>query len=199
MGDTIQFYRFIEEAKSRVSKLILRCDEDFKTLFCDTNVVGKDEKLPEFDKVIHMMALPKVLGIKKSDIKGEKYISVNKNDPMDWILQSTLAPMRATKIGICWQGNPFNPRDHLRSMPLEFAEYFVRSFDPRMGFYSLNKIGKVSDAFLDMKPYMGNWNQTAQLIQLMDIVVTVDTAVAHLAGALNRTTYLIIPDEDLAY
>ena len=199
MGDTIQFYRFLSWVKCRVAKVILRCDGDFSKLFSDVEVVDKAMEIPEFNKVIHMMALPLVLGIKKEDIVSERYISPNLEYPIDADLKNHLGMVKFTKIGICWQGNPFNPRDRIRSMPMnylnDFLDHFLYNFDLRM--FSLDKIGLVvPNSLFNMKPYMGDWNKTAQLIELMDIVVTVDTAVAHLAGALGKKTYLVVPKED---
>jgi hypothetical protein len=198
MGDTIQFWRFVQMAKDRVYFVYVRCDSDFKPLFnkerTGIEVIGKEEPLPHFDAIIHMMALPKVLGIKKSDISGKPYISPNDSEPMDRILRSLLSTTRFSKLGMCWQGNPFNPRDHLRSIPdLLVQKYWIW---PGTKFFSLNKIGEIPAEFCDMKPYMRDWNETAHLLQLMDLVITVDTAVAHLSGALGRPTWLIVPTED---
>jgi hypothetical protein len=194
MGDTIMFYRFIKEAKSRVSRLILRCDEDFKPLFADTQCVGKEEPLPQFDKIIHMMALPGVLGVKKNEISGRPYLSPH--GEIDFCLRG-LDAIHFTRIGYCWRGNPFNPRDHFRSIPFELSKsvWFADGFCWR--FLSLDKIEKPpSEWFYDVRAFMGDWNQTAYLLQSLNLVISVDTAVAHLAGALGVPVWLLVPDED---
>jgi hypothetical protein len=199
MGDTIHFYRFIQEAKRRLYCLVLRCDEDFKTLFTERGipVIGKEEPLSHFTHVIHMMALPHVLGVKKADINGEPYICPNPSCPMtDCALQSVLSASRSSKIGVCWKGNPFNPRDSVRSLSDKVIERFLWGFDPRMHFFSFNKVDPPPEKFIDCRLYMTDWNQTAWLLEQMDLVISVDTAVAHLAGAMGKKVWLLL-DEDV--
>ena len=191
MGDTIHFWRFVLLAKERVFCVIVRCDDDFITLFPSKpgiQVIGNSQPLPHFTHIIHMMALPRVLGIKKQDISGKSYISVS--SPVDF---SFIKDLKFTKIGVCWQGNPFNQRDNIRSIPEEYLKgLFVV---PGMKFFSLNKIGNIPEGFFNMKGYLTSWNTTANLLECMDLVISVDTAVAHLAGAMGIPTWLIVPVE----
>lgn len=193
MGDTIHFFRFVAAASRRVSKVILRCDEDFKPLFQGVEVLGKDEPIPsECQKIIHMMALPHVLGVKQAELSGSPYLTPNTDFPMDRDLVSMLTKFSFSKVGLCSQGNPFNPRDSIRSIP-GFPEGFESSFT----FFGLNKIGQMPRNCLDMRAYMTDWNQTAHLVSLLDLVITIDTAVAHLAGAMGVPTWLILSNEDV--
>ncbi len=187
MGDTIHFWRFISSVKERVSKVILRCDEDFRTLFQGIEIVGKEEPLPKFDKIIHMMALPYVLNIKKSNISGNVYLEPNSHHPVDSDLESMLNNIKWTKIGICSQGNPFNPRDATRSLKESNDDAFP------LPFFNLNKIGVGSSHAIDVKAYMNDWNATAHLIKKMDLIISVDTAIVHLAGSLGIKCFTIIP------
>lgn len=186
MGDTIQFYRFIPEAQKRVKRLILRCDEDFKSLFPSVEVISVNDPPPEFDEIIHMMALPGVLG---SEINGVPYLSPNYEEKFRDSF-NVLDVMKFTKIGICWSGNPFNPRDRVRSIPVEMFKPWT---DAGMKFFSLNKIVAPPEGFFDMRSYMSNWNQTAYLLTYFDLIISVDTAVAHLAGAMGAQTALLLP------
>lgn len=200
MGDTIQFWRFVPLARARVAHVILRCDEDFQTLFedADVEVVGKEEPLPPCDKIIHMMALPAVLGVKKADISGRPYLTPNYEEPRSvdwWAFENSFSFGRYSKIGICWCGNPFNPRDHLRSIPQFVYDTFRDWFPERMAFFSLNKL-ECPESFLDLRGRMKDWNQTARVLQHLDLVISVDTAVAHLAGALGRPVWTLIPTAD---
>lgn len=198
MGDTIQFYRFMPLVRARVGRVILRCDEDFRSLFRDTEVAPSRDPLPEFDQIIHMMALPKVLGVKKADIAGKPYLSPQPCYPPGYVadMASTIKAMRSSKIGLCWRGNPFNPRDRIRSMPESARDRFLQAIDSGIKFFSLNKIGPVPPTCWNMKPYMSDWDETARLLEQMDLVVSVDTAVAHLAGAMGVPTWVIVPTED---
>jgi len=190
MGDTIQFYRFLPEAKQYVSRLILRTDEEFCELFTD-EIITKEDTIPDFNKIIHLMAIPYLL--KKDFVCGKPYLSPNENFPPQPFLKN-LDLMKFSKIGVCWQGNPFNPRDELRSIPTNELFHLFPSSDFR--FFSLNKIGFVPSQFIDMKNYMHNWNETAHLMKKLDLVISVDTAVIHLAGAMGVPAWLLLKENE---
>lgn len=186
MGDTIHFYRFIPEVQKRVKKVILRCDEDFRTLFPSVEIMSPDQELPEFDEIIHMMALPGVLGIKEAS--GKPYISPNYDEKLASSLY-IFDTMSFVKIGICWHGNPFGPRETGRSIPVELFKPWT---DTGARFFSLSKIYPAPEGFFDMRKFMSNWNHTAYLLTYMDLVISVDTAVAHLAGALGVQSAVLV-------
>jgi hypothetical protein len=190
-GDTIHFLRFIEETKNRVKKVILRCNKDFKSLFYNFEIIGKEDELPYFDKIIHMMALPKVLGVKKSEISGKPYIRSNP-DAMPQRATQVISALKFFKVGICWKGNPFNSRDILRSIPKELFSKLnvVDGFK----FFNLTKIEEPPENFIDTRPLMNNWNDTANLIEYLDLIISVDTSVAHLAGAMGKPVWLLTTD-----
>jgi hypothetical protein len=196
MGDTIHFWRFIPAARNRVARLFLRCDEDFFGLFCMNGVelVGKDDQLPEFDKIIHMMALPRALGVKKADIDGKPYLQPNPYNPPQHAM-TLMRHMKFFKIGMCWAGNPFNPRDFLRSIPTDLLS--ILFVIDGMRIFNLTKIdNSFPVGFIDMRGYMRDWNETAHLLTYMDLVISVDTAIAHLAGALGRPVWMLTPNQD---
>lgn len=203
MGDTIHFSRFLEEAKSRLYYLLLRCDEDFKTLFEGSfhrgiHYIGKDEPIPEgVVRIIHMMALPHVLGKRKEDISGQPYLMPNPDKPFDKYLTAAIKTSRSSKIGVCWQGNPFNPRDPLRTLPEAMRQRFTWNFDPAIYFYNLNRIPLHEERYINFNHHFNDWNQTAHFIDMMDLVITVDTAVAHLAGAIGKPVWLLLNNEDV--
>lgn len=186
-GDTIMFSRFLPLAAKRVKRLILRCDLEFHKFFTDVSIVDKEDELPEFDEIIHMMALPKVLGVR--EISGASYLRPNPQYPSGSAL-SVLDYVEFTKIGICWIGNPFSPRDPGRSIPVEMFQSWCAG---GMKFFSLQRLTSCPDGFFGMRPHLQDWNATAHLLSRLDCVVSVDTAVAHLAGALGVPTCLLIP------
>lgn len=178
MGDTICFYRWLPQIKAK--EVILRCDIDFEPLF-PIPVVSKESPLPG-DCVIHMMAVPQILGI--TQVTGEPYLKPQWEDPV-----AGLGTTKFTKIGICWAGNPFNPRDKERSIPVEFFNFWGD-----MKPFSLVKHEPPPSFMLDARGLMSNWNNTAHLINHMDLVISVDTAVAHLAGAMGKPVWMLLPD-----
>lgn len=190
-GDTIHFIRFLEETQKRVKKVILRCNKDFYSLFYNFEIIGKEEKLPEFDKIIHMMALPKVLRINSSSISGKPYITSNP-EAMPQKATQIISALKFFKVGICWRGNPFNDRDSFRSIPKELFSKLnvVDGFK----FFNLTKIEEPPENFIDTRPLMNNWNDTANLIEYLDLIISVDTSVAHLAGAMGKPVWLLATD-----
>lgn len=192
-GDTIHFWRFIEQTKALVSKVILRCNADFRTLFTGVEIVDKEEPLPEFDKIIHMMALPKALGVKKAEISGKPYLEPNHEDRASSAIQC-ISLLRFHKFGVCWAGNPFNPRDVYRSIPTNMLS--VLDVVEGLRFFTLNKLYLPPESYIDSRGLMTDWNQTAHLLNQMTLVITVDTALAHLAGAMGRPVWMLTPDQE---
>lgn len=186
-GDTIHFFRFCSAAQERVDKVILRCDEDFKGLF-PIEIVGKEDPLPVFDKIIHMMALPHALGVSRASISGMQYLSSDSKR----LLPEPLRSSKGVKIGVCWTGNPFNPRDYLRSAPVDL---FLTLVQDGIELYGLNALWPAPEGIIDLREHMTNWNATAAVVSSLDLVVTVDTAVAHLAGALGKSVCLLINED----
>lgn len=194
-GDTIQYYRFVELAKKKVSKVLLRCNSEFKNLFPEVEVISSEEKIPEFDEIIHMMALPKVLSAKKNEINGKPYLKPNSAIVPCKEIQ-TLSLMKLSKFGINWAGNPFNPRDRIRSIPVEL---FQKLETKNIPLFSLNKLYQPPKQYLDCRGIMNDWNETAHLISLMSLVITVETSIACLAGALGVPVWVLIPTEEPEY
>lgn len=189
IGDTIQYFRYCNEAKSRVTELILRCDEDLHTLFepYGYTLLKKDEELPEFDKISHIMALPKALG-KKYIEPTDKYLSVNYDKNPKQGLLDVISLKNFSKIGICWAGNQFSPR----SIHRDLSPYFFENCLPKMPFLSLQKQFEPPKGWLDCRGIMRDFNQTAALLERLELIITVDTAIAHLAGALGVRTWLLL-------
>ena len=103
------------------------------------------------------------------------------------------------RIGLCWSGNPLHKNNHNRSMSLDdFTELISLPFE----FYSLQKDVPQKDLdilnkskIIDLKNSLTNFSDTASLVKKMDFVVSVDSVIAHLAGALDKKTFLLLPDK----
>ncbi|MDE1901230.1 MAG: tetratricopeptide repeat protein [Alphaproteobacteria bacterium] len=150
-------------------------------------VVSETSPLPDCDFYAPVFSLPLLTG----HILPEPMAS-------PWRAHATPAlpaGTRTRKIGIIWAGSRTHERDYERSVPLSLLAPFVRETD--VDFYApftgdaLNDIGDLPIARLDH--LIGDFADTAALIAQMDCVITVDTAVAHLAGAMGVKTYLLLP------
>lgn len=192
-GDFFQFSRFISQLATRnPSRVLLTGPIPNVVEFVADNVsVDGIVPLDDFksDYVIGSMSLPWRLGLDYKDVSGKPYF---KSPAATFPLRGNL------NVGLVWRGNPQYGMDVHRSMA--FSE-FTPLFDmPGVAFYSLQAGGpglEVTDLGFDgfianLEPMAKNWRETAKLIQRLDCVVTVDTAVAHLAGALGKPVYILI-------
>jgi len=188
-GDIIQFARYLPVLKECGCKVLYHCPKPLHRLFecLDVGLIDKDNPdVPEHDFNIMSMSLPFVLDQPKT--KDYPYLRVEEkadlgDDP------------DIKKIGICWEGGANNPLNEYRNCPLE---YFKVLECPYTKLIMLQK--EITDPRLlekcnDMDLYgheVDDFYDTATVINSLDMVVTVDTAVLHLSGALNKLTYAIL-------
>ena len=204
LGDTLQFIRYLPEAKKRVRRLILRCHPPIATLLREgfdgvDDIVTSGTPFPEVPTA-PLMSLPHLLGVTSSLRETVPYLRSSPKRLDYWSRQ--LFSDGRLRVGICWQGNPRHRDDANRSIPLEAMTGLLRNQEVR--FFSLQKydgreqlralpkhldivdLGDIldeKDAFVD----------TAAVMACMDIVITIDTSIAHLAGALGRDTWTLLP------
>jgi hypothetical protein len=127
---------------------------------------------------------------------GTPYLPLpQKNHVRVW--EDPLGPRNKLRIGLVWSGNPKHDNDHNRSIPLRM---FSDLLDADATFVSLNKDAKPSDKaalqetnIIDVTEHLTDFAETAALVCCLDLVITVDTSVAHLAGALARPTWILLP------
>ena len=196
-GDMIQFVRFVREARRRVARVILECQAPLQSLFagsdCADLVIPVDEPPPPFDAYIPIMSLPKVLGIDWATVSTDiPYLAA----PLDGNLPAV--PPEYLKVGVAWAGNPKHEKDALRSMRLEELAPILQC--PGITFFSLQAMIPARDQtcfgsfpnLIDISAVLTDFKSTASIIQQMDLVISVDTAVAHLAGVLGKPTWTFI-------
>jgi len=200
LGDTLQFCRYaplladkgvniILEVHPPLVRLLQSLDERIK-------VFGKGEALPAFDFHIPLMSLPLALGTTLDTIPATvAYLKPDAANLATWQLR--LGAKTKKRIGLVWSGAAVHSNDHNRSLALNsLAPLLSGDFE----FHALQKeIREKDEAFLrttsiishseDLQDFL----DTASLVQEMDIIISVDTSVAHLAGALGKTVYLMLP------
>lgn len=204
-GDAIQFIRYADVVKAAhpQSRIVFAIDGSMHSLL--RGVRGLDAVVPdhltdefkalalEFDYHVPLMHLPDICGTTLETIPAQcPYIHPQE----DWI-NLPLNPTDKKKIGIVWAGSPIHGKDRFRSMlPSQFQRFIDAA--PHCQFYSLQCGPRAHEAeslrnCIDLAPLIHEWTQTATAIQQMDLVVCVDTAVAHLAGALGVPAWILLP------
>jgi len=197
LGDTIQFCRYAPMVAARGARVILEVHkpqvELMRTLDGALEVIARGDVLPPFDLHCPLPSLPLAFKTDLTTIPGEApYLRA----PSDVAWNERLGAKRP-RIGLVWSGNPGHKRDRDRSVPFHAL---MPLFDLDATFVSLQKDVRPGDAgilkqtqVIDAAGALTTFGETAALIAHLDLVISVDTSVAHLAGALGRPLWLLLP------
>lgn len=191
-GDVIQFARCIRPLKERRCKVIFHTPEKLHRLFkcLDVDLFDKASlDVPQHDYHVLSMDLPFLLNPPQIDFP---YLTVEGKSPLD------PKPDNQKWIGIAWEGNPNNPYNAVRNCPLKHFRVLEK---PDVKFFMMQT--EIHDQSLldgceDMELFSfdrTDFFDTALAIQDMDLIVTVDTALLHLAGALDKRTIGVVSIE----
>jgi hypothetical protein len=161
-----------------------------------SEIVVRGEALPHFDYHCPLSSLPLAFDTMLETIPSDiPYLSIP-DDKRDW--RAWLGPARGPRIGLVWSGNPEHSNDHNRSIELEKllplldidAQFVSLQKDPRpRDAATLGERSDIRDAGSELKSF----SDSAALLSHIDLLITVDTSMAHLAGALGRPTWLLLP------
>ncbi|WMW81454.1 tetratricopeptide repeat protein [Undibacterium cyanobacteriorum] len=199
-GDTIQFCRFIPELASRGAQVIFVVLGPLKELMVQIPSVAilldETAPLPEYDYYCELMSLPRALGIELGDIPNQpSYLAAPVTSVQKW--KGILGATDRMRVGFVWSGNPQHANDAYRSIPLTEARAAF-AFDAEF-IVLVKDLNPDAKADLDSVPQVrhfgaqvGGFADTAALIDQVDVVLTVDTSVAHLAGAMGKRTYVLL-------
>ncbi len=196
VGDTIQLVRFIPEVIARGGRVILAVQEEVLSLVRQIPGVmqfaTRGDPIPEFDVHSPLLNLPGALAITRDTIpSSEKYLSADAALVKEWETKLS-APPRHRKIGLAWAGDPRHTNDRNRSIAAEMLAPFQTIADTT--FYRLHKSGSAGPAWIvDHTPGFRDFSDTAAFIENLDLVISVDTAVAHLAAAMGKPTWILLP------
>ena len=201
IGDTLQFVRYAPLLARRGAHVIVLCQPPLKRLLMemdDVSVIADGEPLPEFDLQLPLMSLPRRFGTALATIPADvPYLRADPVDVRTW--SKKLDGKNHFKIGLVWAGNRRHLNDHNRSCTLEALAPLADVSGIRL--YSLQKgeatagirSASANMELVDLNDELVDFADTAAVITCLDLVITVDTAVAHLAGALARPAWLLLP------
>lgn len=201
LGDTLQFCRYARLVADQGLRVVLEVQPPLVGLLQSVEgvgvVVARGAELPPFDVHCPLMSLPLALKTTLESIPAqERYLHADADKLPTW--QQRLGPRSRERVGLVWSGRPEHKNDHNRSMAL--AD-FAGALDPRFEYHCLQKEIRAADqVFLDSPRGIAVWRDaldsfadTAALVECMDLVVSVDTSVAHLAAALGKPVWLLLP------
>jgi hypothetical protein len=190
LGDAVQFARYLMAMLQRGGTPLLACEPSLvpllKSLACG-EVVSKYDPLPRYDAWIDQMSLPHVLCTTLDTIPCPSgYLRADRT--LTEAHRASLPPSRC--IGLAWAGNPMHRNDRRRTPPGE-------AFAPLAAVPGCHVISLVPDRTLPgvalPRRRLTDYAETAALIAALDLVITVDTSIAHVAGALRHPAWVLLP------
>ncbi len=203
LGDTLQFVRYLKFLKERNAYVILECDPLLHELLanCDyideLSVKTSLEKSPlAYDYDVSLLSLPLLFGTTLENIPSETpYLYWDEQKAESW---AKYFGSKKFKVGLVWAGSPRHQNDRNRSVKLSELSFLFETED--VEFFSLQKgealkqIEKFKDKIKNLDEFgIKNFADTAGIMKHLDLVITVDTSVAHLAGALGKEVWVLIP------
>lgn len=198
LGDTIQFCRYAPLVGARGARVVLEVQAPLKRLMTGlpgaAQVIAKGEPRPAYDFHCPLLSLPLAFGTTLETIPPS-CLPAPPEGAADW----SALPERRPRVGLVWAGNPSHKRDQDRSIALQAM---LPLLDTGATFISLQKDVRAGDASLlgerkdiiDVRDRLGDFRDTASLIAQLDLVICVDTSVAHLVGALGKPVWLLLND-----
>lgn len=200
-GDAIQFVRFLPLLKARgASRVILdACPPELASLL--RSATGIDELVvrgmspPPFDTHTYLLSLPHLLDTTRETVPSDVPYITAPERPIKSVIR---AHEQTLRVGLVWGGNPSQPRDRMRSVTLDrlapiLATQGVTFFSLQKGEAARQLDGIDVMNIINLDPLLTDFSDTAAAIAALDLIITVDTAVAHLAGALGKPVWVLLP------
>jgi Tfp pilus assembly protein PilF len=202
-GDTIQFVRYAPLLALRGAKIILDCQKELASLLRTVtgidHVIRYGEQLPKFDTICSLLTLPLIFETTLDNIPVKMpYVTVAPSLVQKW--QHKVQEHNAQfRVGLVWAGKREHKNDRNRSCSPEIFWPLLKNAN--ITFYTLQKgdaAVQIKNApkernLVDYTPEIADFADTAALIENLDLVITVDTSVAHLAGALGKPVWTLLP------
>jgi tetratricopeptide (TPR) repeat protein len=201
-GDTLQFCRYVPLAAARGLRVVLEVPAELWRLLCGlpgvAQVLAQGEALPDFDLHCPMMSLPLAMGTTLETIPAPvRYLHADAAGVAAWRHRLAARPGRL-RVGLVWAGNPRPESWHLAAVdrrrsipPALLAPLFEVEGVVLVGLQKQGPALPAGLALIDPMAEMADFADTASLVEALDLVIGVDTAVAHLAAALGRPVWLL--------
>jgi ADP-heptose:LPS heptosyltransferase len=204
LGDTIQFVRYIPSVAALDARIILVVEQPLQALLSRFPGVSQclalsAGALPAFDMHCPITNLPLAFGTRLDTIPAEVPYLPLPSAEQTQVWERRLGPHDKLRVGLVWAGNAKHTKDHNRSIPLRSFARLLDETDAT--FVSLQKDPRPADKsgllertdIVDLTLHLNDFVDTAGLVNCLDLIITVDTSVAHLAAALGRPTWVLLP------
>lgn len=200
LGDSLQFVRYTQALADLGARVVLEAEpalfELLGTLRGVDQLVRQGQPLPAFDLHCPLLSLPLAMGTELDSIPGPvPYLRASPERQAPW--RDRLGPHHGLRVGLVWSGSPTHQDDHNRSIALEAL---LAHLPEGPQYVSLQKEVRASDqvaldtgGLLHFGPQLQSFSDTAALCACLDLVISVDTSVAHLSGALGQRTWILLP------
>jgi tetratricopeptide (TPR) repeat protein len=201
-GDTILFARYVPMVAAQGARVILVVADALQPLLAGMAGVAQclplsASNLPDFDLHCPFSSLPMIFRSTVDAIPAKAYLPQPATERVQaW--ERRLGPRSKPRIGLAWSGSIIHANDQRRSVPLKML---TRLLDADVSFISLQKDLRPDDSavlaqhnqIIDLTAHLTDFTETAALVSCLDLVVTADTGVAHLAGAMGRASWVMLP------
>ena len=202
MGDLIQFVRYVPLVVARGGRVVLECYPPLVRLFSGLDgpdqVIVRGEDVPPFDVQVPLVSLPNIFGSDTDSLPSDvPYLDVPDSLRREWGDPS--GGDEGMRVGLIWAGSPDHPNDSNRSLLADLCGPLLSV--PDVSFYSLQTGDRASQLgrwdrdgrIRDLGASIEDFADAAAAMEGLDLVITVDTAPAHLAGALARPVWVLLP------
>jgi hypothetical protein len=198
-GDALQFARFVPAfAQATGARIVLDCHPPLKALLARVAgvaaVLESDDDIPRYKPCFPLMSVPGALRVTRESLPREPYLSASPEHVARW--RDTLAHSRGIKVGLAWSSDPGATNASAKSVPLPLLAPLADI--PGLSLHNLVP-GALSGRapaggmkIADHSARLKDFSETAGLVAHLDLVLTVDTAVAHLAAGMGKPTWVLL-------
>jgi Flp pilus assembly protein TadD len=200
-GDTLHFCRYLPLVAATGARVVFACQPPLAGLMAtlamppssDFQIIAHADPAPDVNCHVPLLSLPMIFGTTLETIPAQvPYLSVPSAKSAAWSADAMVGGTKdALRVGLVWSGNPERQDDHMRSCP---AAALAPLFEvENVRFYGLAKDVPTGQApIVDLGPRLSDFGDTAAVMEMLDLVISVDTASAHLAGALGRPVWVML-------
>jgi ADP-heptose:LPS heptosyltransferase len=201
LGDTLQFCRYLPLLEAMGARIVFAVQPSLLTLCASLTMpltlVAQGQNVPDYDYQCSLLSLPLAFGTALQTIPARTpYLFADAEKVSYW--RRRLAAHAGRKVGLVWSGAANHKNDHNRSLALA---KILPLFELQIEFHVLQKEFRADDAVL-LADYphvlthqhdLHDFADTAALLECLDLVISVDTSVAHLAGAMGKPVWILLP------